>query len=746
MIMSEMHPVVAQASVFTEVYKQYRNEHVAVREAMCLKTQYPALMGEIAPGDLFAGSKAEDRITYLGTIWWAMFPDNRGPGKQGGYCFDFDALERYGHNPVNRAVLENLTEFWREECTWSKIRGQLDQDSLHYILEGGQIAGGGCGFVVAPDLDRLLTRGIPGLLSDIAAREKQALKQGEDVGFLKGLALSIETLIDVCRHYQEQATLVAASSVGEEKVRLQTIAATLDGIVEHAPGNLREAIQLLWLYCLLTSGMHPEAWRLDVALGDFYVRDLDEGTLTEEEAVALILGLWQKFTNNGSPAVCRVLIGGKGRRNEENADRFALAAMEATRRHYQVTPQLTLRFHEDQDPRLMSKAFDVLGEGCVFPMLYNDEVVVPGVAKALAVSEEEALNYHPLGCGEYMIAGSSPSLLNFVWSIPKSLEAAMGNGVDCTGKLLGPATGDTGTLTCFEDLYEAFLQQIGFAATLPAQIHAKNCEVLSRECSFLFASLLTDDCLKANRPLLDGGVRHKGACIMGHGFTNTADSLVAIRHLVFEQKEMTLKALTEALADNFEEQDDLRKRLLAYPKFGNDEGEVDAMLVKAWQDINIATARAGQTAGLDFLTVSSVNPGGYGLGSVCGATADGRRRGMPFAIGNAPAAGQDKRGITAFLNSVAKVDPANGGATTNVKLSRTYFSQERPKLDALFEAFFKQGGMQATVTVVNQQDLEAAIVEPEKYPNLLVRVGGWSARFIDLEPEVQKDILLRTAY
>jgi pyruvate-formate lyase len=149
---------------------------------------------------------------------------------------------------------------------------------------------------------------------------------------------------------------------------------------------------------------------------------------------------------------------------------------------------------------------------------------------------------------------------------------------------------------------------------------------------------------------------------------------------------------------------------------------------------------------MHFFTASSVNPGGYYMGSRCGATPDGRHSGRPFAIGHAPTAGQDTSGITAFLNSVAKADPANGGVATNVKLGKEYFTRSRGKLEAMFNAFWKQGGQQASVTVVSQQDLKDAMDEPEKYPHVLVRVGGWSARFVELEREVQEDILQRTAY
>jgi pyruvate-formate lyase len=742
----ELHPAVRQARDFTEAYKCHRDEHPAIREALCLKAQYPVSVGPIGPDDMYAGAKAEDRITYLGLLWWALMPHRKGPGKQGGYAFDFNAVKRYADSPADKAVLEELTEFWQEECTHTKLSRQYDEDINTYCGGGKIVGGGGCGMCIALDLDRLVQRGIPGLYADIDAKVA-AGDANADPEFLRAARMALDIVVDVCRHYESQARAMARKTrKKKEKARLNTIADTLDAIVDHAPATLREAIQLVWLYSVLTSARHIEMWRPDVAFGDLYVKDIDEGRLTEEEALELIIGLWRMYDGQGDPAVCRLLVGGKGRRNEQNADRFCLAAMEAARRQRQVIPQLTLRFHDGQDPALMSKAFDVLGDGCVFPMLYNDDAILPGVAEALNVSMDEALNYHPLGCGEYMLACCSPSLLNYVLSVPKAVDAALRNGCSSDGERIGPATGDARTFTSFDQLYQAFLEQIEFAATLPARGHALNCRVMRSECALLFASILTDDCIERGRAMFDGGVRYTGACVMGHGYTNAADSLIAIKHLVFERKEVTIGELLAALDDDFEGHAGLYKKLRACPKFGNDHDEVDSLYGQTWRHINDAMSRAGDEVGLGFFVISSVNPGGYFMGKQCGATADGRKCGMPFAIGHAPTAGNDTHGMTAFLNSMAKVDPVNGGAATNVKINREYFTRSRPKLEAMFETFFQQGGLQASVTVVNQDDLRAAMQAPQEYPHLLVRVGGWTSRFIDLEKDVQEDILRRTAY
>ena len=746
-----LSPMIAQAVAFTNAYRANAQAHPAIREAQCLKTQYPALLGDIRPGDMIAGRRPAARVTYFGSIWWAAFPGGRPGarpgGKQGGYCFDCAAIDKHAKSDEDRRVLGELAAFWETEYTWAKVAPLWDAETREFTRGDGQIMGGGCGFAVAVDLDRLQRRGIPGLLADIDASRAELLAVGGETALCDGLRIAMEVLIDVCHHYEAQALALAAKSTDVvDRRRLETMAATLAGIVAHAPATFREAVQLHWLYTLLSGNQHPESSRLDVALGDCYARDLDTGALSEEAAIELTCALWRMYNQTGDDAVCRVVVGGIGRRNEKQADRFALAAMEATARHRRVTPQLTLRFYRGQDSALLKKAFEVIGQGCTYPMIYNDDVVVPGVAKALDVSIEEAQRYHPLGCGEYMLGGCTPSILNVVWSVPKTLEAVLHNGKNSAGVPIGTQTGDLATLDTFEKLYAAFVRQCDFAASVGARIYKCGIETLPQYCAYLFASLLTDDCLARGRALFDGGARYMGACIMGHGFTNAADALTAIRKLVYQEKRLTLAEVVAALDANFEGHEAVQKMLAEAPKFGNDDQAADYLLADMWRDMNTAARQAGANAGLHFLTVSSVNPGGYGVGAACGATADGRRKGEAFAIGHAPTAGADRNGLTALLNSVVRIDPVNGGATTNFKLSPDWFTGSQSKAETLFGVYFAKGGMHATVTVVNRGDLEAAMEQPEKYPHVLVRLGGWSARFIDLEKRVQLEILNRTHY
>jgi len=698
-----INPVISQALDFTETFKKYKDAPVPIREAMCFKAQYPALLPEIRDSDFFAGRRTPKRVVYVGSIFWLGMPnyspENKIEGKQSGYCFDYSAIYSLPQNDEEKKILEELSAFWKNESSISKVLSKAEIEASN-------------GFLFSNNLERLVKKGLPGLVSDVTAMT--------DSDFKTGLLSVLETTADVCRHYQKQA-----QAMGKDE-----IAKNLSAIIERAPYTLMEALQLILIFELLSHERHYEINRFDVALGDLYAREIDSGALTEEQAIEQIRSFYKVINDNGEATVCRLMMGGKNRPNEKNADRFIEAALKAEQRHKQVTPQVSLRIYKGMNQQLLKLAYDTINESYTFPTLYNDDAIIDGVAEAFGVSTEEAVNYYPLGCGEFVISHKCPSILITGWSIPKTIDE-------------GICACDAQT---FDELYKFVLTRIKNHAAMLARYHKLVVEINKSECAFLMGSLLTDDCIKNGKSILDGGAKYTGACAMGHGFTNAADALTAVKKVVYDDKAYSLAEVLKALDADFDGYENLRKALLTAPKYGNDNEEADMMLSRLWRDISDETKKAGEECGFDFLTVSSVNPGGYGMGVEMGATADGRRKGMPFAIGNAPTAGFDKNGLTALMNSILKTDPVNGGSVSNFKVSREFFKSEREKFEMLFTAYWTSGGLQANITIINKGDLEAAIKEPEKFPHLLVRLGGWTARFIDLEHHIQEEILKRTLY
>ncbi len=739
---------------FTRIYRENAGASAALREARCLAAQFPGVLAPLALSDTVAGNRRSDEIAYIGSIRWMGFPgwtpERRVEGKQGGYCFDFAALPKLAETatPEELAALSELSAFWQKESTIGRYQAEgSETDRVRRIRCAAE--GNAIGFCMAHDFDKLVRLGLPGLARALTDRLARAARESDAEGadFCRAGLLALDAVRASFRWYREQAeTFAREAPEAEQRRHFARMAADLAHLDRAAPETFTQGVHLVWLYNLMASGRHIEWDALDVALGDMYARSLDSGDLTEEEAIAFLCGFFRQIHFNGDDAVCRMTVGGAGRRNPEQADRFALSAMEASRRVHLVTPQLTLRFHAGQNPELLRRAYAIIGQGGVYPMLYNDDVILPGVQKSLRLTPEESVNYFPLGCGEYMLAHSSPSMLNLNWNIPRLLDAVLHNGRSPDGERIGEETGPVESFTDFETLVAAVIVQARASARIGARHYRLIRELLAQTAPFLLSSLLTEDCIGRARGLFNGGLRKVGACLMGHGYTNLADSLAAIRTVVYEQGVATLAEVRDACDRNFEGAETLRRRLLAAPKFGNDDAAADRLFHRLWEELNRAAADAGAAEGFDFFTASCVNPGGYWMGETSGATPDGRRAHEPFAIGNAPSSGQDRRGLTALCNTIAGVDAACGGATTNFKLSHELFSGDPSPAEMIFTVFFRKGGQQATISTVRQTDLLEARQHPEAYSHIIVRVGGWCARFIDLEPTVQDDVIRRTFY
>jgi pyruvate-formate lyase len=268
------------------------------------------------------------------------------------------------------------------------------------------------------------------------------------------------------------------------------------------------------------------------------------------------------------------------------------------------------------------------------------------------------------------------------------------------------------------------------------------------DCSFNLLSPLYDDCLKRGKALLDGGVRGLDATVEVYGLVNTADSLLAIKKLVYEDKVLTPEQMLAILDADFAGYEKERKMMLDVPKFGNDLDEPDEMMERVHEQACFAAMAQSGKYGLGRYLIVNINNNVNTLwGRWTPASPDGRKSGKPMSNGNNPSSGMDVNGLTAFLNSLlrARTD-IHAGVVQNMKFSKEMFNEKRAELEHMLGTYFKSGGTQAMLTVVGREELENARKHPEQYGNLLVRVGGFSARYVELDEDVQIEILDRTIY
>ncbi|HPT77571.1 MAG TPA: pyruvate formate lyase family protein [Candidatus Atribacteria bacterium] len=734
---------------FTEVYKKYKDEHIAIREAMCLKAQFPGFLGGIEDNDLFAGRLDLPAV--------GITPDEWGPTSFGYYCIEqrlIAEIEDPSLDEDYRQAVKDMLDFWREENTSTKLRRAFPEKMARELYTDDWMNQSGISFPLYRlcggyiNFDKLLQIGIPGLYEEVERYRQKAEREGGDVKFYEGARIALDVFVDTCLHFSNMAFEMAETARTKERAEeLRLMGTTLKKITKEKPAHLWEAIQLMWLYSLVADVRN--LGRMDVYLGDFYVNDLETGALTEEDALRYLESLWQLIADRNTRVHGRVIIGGKGRRNEENADKFALLAMEATRRVLEVEPQLSLRFYEGMNPALFAKALDVIGEGRTYPILYNDDVNIKAVEEAFGFTTETAEQYVPFGCGEYIIDHQSFGTPSGVINLLKALEVTMHNGIDpMTGRKMGLALGRFEDFETFDELFEAYKKQVEYFVEIMADHEELEYKIAGETAPFLYMSMLYDDCLERGKGMFSGGVRYLGGTLETYGNTNTADSLTAIKKLVYDEKVISKERLLAALDADFEGYEDIRQLLLDAPKYGNDDDTADEMLLKVHNHVcNAVRDQRHRTSLHSYLVVIINNSANTLMGHQTSASADGRRSGLYMNNGNAPMSGMDKNGITAMLNSIVKPSThIHAGAVQNMKFSREMFTTRRAELEALLKTYFQNGGAQAMITVVNRNDLERAMEEPEKYHHIFVRVGGFSARFVELGRDVQLDILNRTLY
>lgn len=737
---------------FTTTYRRWSDAHPAIREAMCLKTQYPAIFQPIQPHDLLAGRVLPALVGFS--------PDEWGSCAFGYYHLPErirEALDEHEVDDALRERVERMVDFWDRESTAARVRAAYPPELAQYLPSDDWMNTEGIAFPLyrltggTVDYGKLMRLGIPGLGAEIQAKRDAA--EHQQVELFDAMLIALDVLANTCRFFARQALEQAESASAERRAELSAMADSLEHIACRPPRGFRDGLQLFWLYAL--TGDLRNHGRMDVYLGELLERDLDGGRLSDADALRLLQSAWQLMADRETRVHNRVIIGGRGRPNEAAADRFAMLAMEATRTVHEAEPQLSLRFYDGMNPRLMEKARYVIAEGRTFPMLYNDDVNIPAVMQAFGFPRDEAEQYVPFGCGEYILEHRSFGTPSGVINLTKALEVTLHNGIDpMTGERMGLALGRFDEFETFEDLWDAYREQVEHYVRLMAEQEAIEYRVAGAQASFLLLSMLYDDCLARGRAIFDDapdgktGIRYLGGTLETYGNVTASDSLLAIKTLVYDDRTLTHDELLDALDADFKGYEIVRRMLQELPKYGNDDDRADAMMLRVHDHVCEYTRAQAERVGLhSYLVVVINNSANALMGRWTAASADGRRARTPLNNGNAPSSGNDRKGVTAMLNSIVKPRcDIHAGAVQNMKFSRQLFQTRRAEVDALLDTYFDNGGAQAMITVVSRGDLEAAIREPERYQNLFVRVGGFSARFIDLPRDVQLEILTRTLY
>lgn len=730
---------------YTATHQRFSDASKERREVECLKVIYPQMFRSIEKEDLFAG-----RLDFLpigfGTV--------TSVGGVGHYCVfnklrEFQKeIQKQGEEYYDR--VEILYQYWlqhdlktqycKEVLTETTIGRFIDVE--YPLIATARLSG------MMLDYPKLLENGVGGIKKILLEKLEQYPENEFYKASLECMEIVTKSADELRKKAQKQMEELGE---GEDKRKreLQRMADGLWKIREDKPKTFPEALQLFWLYALLAGVINYG--RLDDFLGPYLAADLDSGRLTEQEAYDYIKSLWTMIENRRTTVNGRVIVGGRGRRHPKEADCFLHIAMKVCKDCRYVEPQFTLRLTKDTSEEIWDEALEALGVGATYPTLYNDEVNIPAVAYGMRVDEETAARYVPFGCTEFVLWGQSTGTPNICVNLLKLLNIYMNEGIDPMDgqyKLGDVRPRKLEDMKSFEEFYDGYKEVLDYYMDLSVKAQYRSYGVMNERVGFLFTSILMDDCIERGKPLLDGGVKYLGGTCETYGNINVSDSLWAIKYLVFDTKRYTLMEMEKAVLANFCGYEEVRKACLECDKYGNDLETADDMANSLYEYVAQGIRDRGISIGMQyFLIVISNNSLNTEWGLRTSASPDGRLSGMYMNPANNPQGGADKNGPTAMLNSLTTFDAKyHAGSVQNIKFAKDMFRKNKFLIEAMFKAYFEKGGCHLMVTVVDRGALEDAMVHPEKYPDLIVRVAGYSAVFVDLDRSVQEELLSRSLY
>lgn len=608
------------------------------------------------------------------------------------------------------------------------------------------------------DYAKLIRLGFSGIRSEIECElEKLNPHQVEYAGrrnFLQAALLVCEAGTALGHRYAELAEHMATKAGTEkERTRLERMAQLCRKVPEHGATTFFEAVQSLWLGHILSCGedgiVSNSFGRLDQILYPYYKADLEAGRLNREEAVEIMVEFACKHYLHYD--VQAIVLGGCDKLGNDAVNEISYIILEATKRLGFIRA-ISVRLHENSPETFIAVCAGMILNGGGIPFIFNDSCFVKGLSER-GVALEDARDYAALGCVEITIPGkANPHAVSGWINALKCLELALFGGRDPhTGEQVGLQLPALDSMSSFEEFYTAFFKQLEFFSRNMV-FHCNRGEIAQREkgpqpC----LSLLTDDCIKRGQDITNGGAVYNWQSVCLMGLANVADSLAALRKLVFEEKKVMPLKLLDALRSNFSQDETLRLQLLkTVPKYGNDIDEVDMLATRVTKDFAELMDDMESPSGGRYLVNLFSFRDNLRFGHCTGATPDGRLAGEAFAYSLSAHPGRDVKGITAMLRSLSKIPHCMGAAGTAaiIDISPQLFEDidGNERMSMIIKSLIKIGVGQAQFNVFTAERLRLAQAEPEKYGNIPVRVAGYSQLFNFLDKPTQDHVIARTKH
>ncbi|WP_173446862.1 formate C-acetyltransferase/glycerol dehydratase family glycyl radical enzyme [Absicoccus porci] len=754
---------IEQALIITKTYQENEQDSKQVKRAKALYNALTQIEIGVEPDELIVGNRTK------GVRYGVVFPES-------GISWVDREFETIPTRPQDKFLVhqediktfrEQIVPYWKGKSLEDIVRDRAGDEisaisSVVKINQTDHAQGHIC-----PNVKEWLETGPQGYIDQAKSKLGSCTPQQKE--FYECVILVMQGVQKFMKRY-EDLLKETAKAYPDHAQDLMQVASICHNLQTQPAHTFHEALQSLWFLMVV---LHMESnassfspGRLDQILYPYYQKDIDDLTLTKEDALELIECLWLKFNEivylrnknsakyfAGFPIGFNVAIGGQDQEGKDYCNDLSHLFLDAQEDIGLPQPNLSVRLHEHTNDALLRHAVRCVSKGSGMPQFFNDKAIIHSLEK-LGISHEDAMNYAIVGCVELTTQGN-----NLGWSdaamfnLNKVLELTLNHGVCLlTGKQLGPDYGSLSTYKTFEELEAAYKKMILYfmdkMLVCCEAVEKAHIDVLPTP----FLSAVIDDCMEKGMDVTAGGAHYNLSGIQMIQVANLADSLAAIKQMVYDEKRIAPADLVHALQTNFDGEEVMRQTLLhRVPKYGNDVEWVDELGAK-WarffrQELGKHTNYRNGPYHTGMYTVSAHVP----MGKNVGASADGRLSQDPLADGGlSPVYGRDLQGPTAVLKSVSKMDDdcTTNGGLLNMKFLPDFFKTETgiTKFCHFLRTFVDLEIPHIQFNVVSRQNLLDAQKHPEQYRSLTVRVAGYTAYFTELAGDLQNEIIARTTY
>lgn len=769
---------VDRARILTDSFKKTENEPIIIRKAKALKALLEKMPITIRNGELIVGSLTKNPRSAQ------VYPEFSNKW----LVDEFDKLEKrtsdaFKISEETKSELKEIFKYW-DGKTVSELATAYMPESTKNAMKANVFTVANYHFNglghISVDYEKVLKNGFSGIIKEVKEQIKKSKESDPEYihkkMFWDAILICCNAAIDYAHRYSNLAKELASKEKDEtRKKELLEISRICNKIPEYPAETFYEACQSFWFIQLIISlesnGHAISPARFDQYMYPFYKKDLENSEKLKDFDREVLHCLWVKFNDltkvrdetttkafSGYSMFQNLIVGGQTPDGKDATNDLTYLCMDATGSLKLPQPSLSVRVWNNSPDEFLIRACEVARLGTGLPAFYNDEVIIPMLVNQ-GLTLEDARDYGIVGCVEPQKPGKTDGWYDAAFfNLAKVLEISINDGTE-NGKKVGSTTKSFAEFESIDDLIEAYKKQIHFFVN--HMVAADNCvDIAHRERAPLpFLSCMLDDCISLGKSIQEGGGHYRFSGPLGVGVANVGNSFMAIKKLVFDEKKISLEELKEALNSNFGKNLEDKEKKMKYenirqmllnraPKFGNDIDEVDeytreGSLIYCEEVLKHYNQRGGRFLPGLYPVSNNVH-----LGSLVGATPDGRNSGEPIADGVSPTRGTDVNGPTAAANSVAKLDhfSAPSGTLLNQKFNPSTLEGDNglKNLMNLIRSYFDKKGMHMQFNIISKETLLEAQKHPEKYRDLIVRVAGYSAQFICLDKGVQDDIIKRT--